>query len=144
MNVHQSACWHVHQWPWNSRLLLLGMWSSVVAQIVQFTLRVYLSHHFCGYWVHHCDTQWWMLKFIHLDFYVGRGGGGHTKIWCTGKFGKMMPMLCCIFDTAAHVRDIPNKFVQAILLIQRHTRMFWGWLWSLKRCLYICPEGIQE
>ena len=55
-----------------------------------------------------------MLKsadFIHLDFYVGGGGGGHTKDTVYGQFGKMLPVLCCIFDSAAHVRDIPNKFV---------------------------------
>jgi hypothetical protein len=32
-----------------------------------------------------------------------------------GKFGKMIPMLCCIFDTTAHVRDIPNKFLSHTL-----------------------------
>jgi hypothetical protein len=38
-------------------ICMYGMWWSDVSQIVQFTLYVYLSHHFCGYWVHYCDTQ---------------------------------------------------------------------------------------
>ena len=42
---------------------------------------------------------------------LGEGVGGTYKMWCMDKFGKMVSMFFCIFDTAAYVRDIPNKFV---------------------------------